>query len=99
MKRTRSNPEILRVHNGESYETHEGGDNIFSLQARLTAMMIEQRWEILMDHITSGNVIYEVVLSSKEHPLTLLHIACTILNIPVRVIRAIIKLYPNAVLT
>ena len=86
MKRTRSHPKILSAHNGESCETLEVGDTVFSLQMRLTEMMIEQRWEILMDHIISGKVIAEVALSSKEHPLTLLHIACTILNIPIRLI-------------
>jgi len=99
MKRTRSHPEILSVHNGESCETLEVGDTVFSLQTRLTEMMIEQRWEILIDHIISGKAIAEVALSSKEHPLTLLHIACTIVNIPTRVILEIIKLNPNALLT
>jgi len=85
---------ILSDRDGE--QTFEGGDTVF---LRLVNMMKEQRWEMLMDRITSGNFITEIAIFSKEYPLTLLHIACTILNVPIGVILAIIKLNPNAVLT
>ena len=66
--------QIINVHNNESCEIFEGMDTVYSLQARLSEMMREQRWKTLIDHITSGNFIAEVALSSKEYPLTLLHI-------------------------
>ena len=68
--------------------------------SRLIKLMTEQKWEIVIDRITSGDFNAEITLvPSKEHPMTLLHIACTLLTIPVVVILTIIELDHHAALT
>lgn len=88
-----------RIHNCESYENTEMGDVVVYSRERITGMMREQRWEMFINHITLDNFIADVALHSEIEPLTLLHIACTIISVPKHVILAIIKLNPNAVLT
>jgi len=77
--------DTYRNHNIENFERCDGAGT-------LTGLLIEQNWFAVMQYLITHDF-------GHTSPLTILHVACTIPTIPIHVIHAIIKAYPDACLT
>jgi len=74
------------------------GSAVFPSQWRVINLIKEDKWQVVMHHLTSSYFLSEVKSCVYNYPMTLLHIACTIPSVPVDVIQRLIKVYPHACL-